>query len=56
VDGNLAECRSKMMTPRKAPFLTLITANGVTRHQHYIDTIDSHVQAERFIGDPIAEV
>ena len=34
---------------KKALFLTLITVNGVTRNQHYIDTIDSHVQAERFI-------
>jgi uncharacterized protein len=41
---------------KKALFLTLITANGVVRNQHYIDTIDSHVRAERFIGDPIAEV
>jgi uncharacterized protein len=34
---------------KKALFLTLITANGVTRNQHYIDTIDSHVQAESFV-------
>ena len=33
---------------KKALFLTLITANGVARNQHYTDTIDSHVQAERF--------
>jgi len=34
---------------KKALFLTLITANGVARNQHYIDTIDSHVQAQRFV-------
>jgi uncharacterized protein len=40
---------------KKALFLTLITANGVIRNQHYIDTIDSHVQANRFaehLGEP----
>jgi hypothetical protein len=35
---------------KKALFLTLITANGVTRNQYYIDTVDSHVQAENFVG------
>lgn len=35
---------------KKAIFLTLITANGVTRNQHYIDAIDSHVNAERFVS------
>jgi len=37
---------------KKAIFLTLITLNGVTRNQHYIDTIDSHVRAEKFLGRP----
>ncbi len=35
---------------KKALFQTLITVNGVTRNQHYIDTIDSHVHAERFVA------
>lgn len=34
---------------KKALFVTLITANGVARNQHYIDRIDSHVQAESFL-------
>ena len=37
---------------RKALFLTLITVNGAARNSHYVDTIDSQVQAERFFdGD-----
>ena len=43
----LASTRTK-----KALFVTLITANGVARNQHYIDTIDSHVQADRFAARP----
>jgi AAA+ ATPase superfamily predicted ATPase len=35
---------------KKALFVTLITANGVTRNQHYINTVDSHVQADRFVA------
>jgi hypothetical protein len=37
---------------KKAVFLTLITANGAARNQHYIDTIDSHVQADKFVFGP----
>ena len=40
---------------KEGTFLTLITVNGVTRNQHYIDTIDSHVDADRFIDDPVVE-
>ena len=35
---------------KKALFSTLITASGVVRNQHYIDTVDSHVQAEHFLA------
>jgi uncharacterized protein len=40
---------------KKALFLTLITLNGVTRNQHYIDTIDCDVRADRFIDGPVVE-
>lgn len=35
---------------RKALFLTLITVSGATRNQHYVNTIDCHVQAQAFVG------
>ena len=41
---------------KKAVFITLITVNGVTRNQHYINTVDSDVRADHFIGDPIPGV
>jgi hypothetical protein len=37
---------------KKAVFLTLITLNGATRNQHYVDTVDSHIRADRFLDRP----
>ena len=37
---------------KKALFVTLITANGAARNQHYVDTIDSHVRADGFVFGP----
>ncbi len=37
---------------KKAVFITLITLNGAAKNQHYVDTVDSHVQADRFLARP----
>jgi hypothetical protein len=34
---------------RKALFMTLITVNGAARNNHYINTVDCHVQADAFV-------